>query len=177
MYASGMAISPRPERPVTNGPEGKPPRNGGRLDAPVPTGQGEWKQWMREFGQQLRRTREFLGLSQEQVAQQAGVSQGAVSRLETARGLATPLLVVLKIQLALGERLKQLDPSILNPMLRRTFEMASTLSPRGNGVDFSITEDAGLEELVRLYRGTPERHRQAVISIMRAAVTGLKTGS
>jgi len=46
---------------------------------------------------QLRRVREFLGLSQDQVARLAGVSQGAVSRLEAGRGLATPMVVVLKV--------------------------------------------------------------------------------
>ena len=48
----------------------------------------QWKEWMRAFGRQERRIREFLGLSQEQIARLAGVSQGAVSRLEAGRGLA-----------------------------------------------------------------------------------------
>jgi len=42
----------------------------------------DWREWMRGLGRQLRRVREFLGLSQDQVARLAGVSQGAVSRLE-----------------------------------------------------------------------------------------------
>ena len=53
----------------------------------------EWQAWMRSLGLQVRRVREFVGLSQEQVARTAGVSQGAVSRLEAGRGLGTPLLV------------------------------------------------------------------------------------
>src|SRR5262245_49212375 len=61
----------------------------------------EWGEWMRAFGRQERRVREFLGLSQDQLARLAGVSQGAVSRLEAGRGLATPLLVVMKINLVL----------------------------------------------------------------------------
>src|SRR5437763_17021403 len=56
----------------------------------------DWREGMRDLGRQLRRVREFLGLSQDQVARLAGVSQGAVSRLEAGRGLATPMMVVLK---------------------------------------------------------------------------------
>ena len=36
-------------------------------------------------GRRQRRVREFLGLSQEQLARLAGVSQRALSRLETAK--------------------------------------------------------------------------------------------
>ena len=56
----------------------------------------DWSSWIKGLGKQARRVREFLGLSQEQVARVAGVSQGAVSRFEGGRGLATPLLVVMK---------------------------------------------------------------------------------
>ena len=61
----------------------------------------DWSNWMRDLGREVRRQREFLGLSQERLARAAGVSQGAVSRLEAGRGLATPLLVAVKIRLVL----------------------------------------------------------------------------
>ena len=66
--------------------------NGGGRGAPL-----DWATWIKSLGRQARRVREFLGLSQEQVARVAGVSQGAVSRFEGGRGLATPLLVVMKV--------------------------------------------------------------------------------
>ncbi|TMB05432.1 MAG: helix-turn-helix domain-containing protein [Deltaproteobacteria bacterium] len=75
----------------------------------------DWAKWMRELGARIRRVREFVGLSQEQLARLAGVSQGAVSRLEAGRGLATPLLVLMKINVPLLRALRGLDPSILNP--------------------------------------------------------------
>jgi transcriptional regulator with XRE-family HTH domain len=137
----------------------------------------EWRQWMRDLGRQLRRVREFLGLSQEQVARLAGVSQGAVSRLETSRGLATPLLVVVRINLALARELGKLDPSLLDAGLRRTLDMQTALFNRSGPVGFDeqrLTDDPNLEALIRLYRETPERHRPAVISILQAAVTGLR---
>ncbi len=46
------------------------------------------------FAAHARRVREFLGLSQVQLARLAGISQGGVSRFESGRGLSTPLLVV-----------------------------------------------------------------------------------
>src|SRR5438132_13600801 len=72
----------------------------------------DWREWMRGLGRQLRRVREFLGLSQDQVAQLAGVSQGAVSRLEAGRGLATPLAVVLKVHLVLSRALRAFAPAL-----------------------------------------------------------------
>src|SRR5215470_3326809 len=66
----------------------------------------DWPRWMRGLGRHTRRLREFLGLSQEQLARIAGVSQGAISRLEAGRGLATPLLVVMKINIAVIHALR-----------------------------------------------------------------------
>src|SRR5881396_910323 len=83
----------------------------------------DWREAMRGLGRQLRRVREFLGLSQDQVARLAGVSQGAVSRLETSRGLATPMLVVVRINLVLARELGKLEPSLLDAALRRTLDM------------------------------------------------------
>src|SRR5207247_8233855 len=78
----------------------------------------DWREWMRGLGRQLRRVREFLGLSQDQVAQLAGVSQGAVSRLEAGRGLATPLVVVLKVHLVLSRALRAFDPALPDEEVR-----------------------------------------------------------
>jgi transcriptional regulator with XRE-family HTH domain len=151
-----------------------PPGPGGPRASETP----DWQQWMRDFGLQIRRTREFLGLSQEQVARLAGVSQGAVSRLESARGLATPMLIVLKVQLAIVHHLRKLDPAILDPELRRALEMQEALArPFGNpsaGGASRVANDADLEELVRLYQATPERQRKALLSIVKAAAAGLK---
>src|SRR5512143_1415297 len=78
----------------------------------------DWREWMRGLGRQARRIREFLGLSQEQIARQAGVSQGAISRLEGGRGLATPLLVVVKLNVAMRRALAAYDPELLSPEAR-----------------------------------------------------------
>jgi len=149
--------TPRPANELANGPD--------------------WREWMRELGRRQRQLREFAGLSQEQLARAAGVSQGAVSRLEIARGLATPLLVVLKINAALARELRRLDPHMLSPELREAVELQSTLVPKRGVLGFTelpLAEDRGLEEMVLLYRASPARHRQSLLSVLRAMVSGLK---
>ena len=140
----------------------------------------DWKAWMRAFGRQERRVREFLGLSQEQLARLAGVSQGAVSRLEAGRGLATPMLVVMKINIALRRAIRDVDPALLNDDLRRVLEIEERVSPPVGDIGFEatpITKDPVLEELVLLYRGVPERQRATFLSVVRAAADALGTPS
>ena len=136
----------------------------------------DWKEWMRDFGRQERRVREFLGFSQDQLAKLAGVSQGAVSRLEGGRGLATPMLVVLKINLAMRRALREVDPALLNDDLRRALAIEERLSPPVGDVGFEalpLTKDPVLEQLVLLYRHVPERQRDTFLSVVRAAADAL----
>jgi transcriptional regulator with XRE-family HTH domain len=138
----------------------------------------DWREWMRAFGRQERRVREFLGMSQEQLARLGGVSQGAVSRLEAGRGLATPMLVVLKINLALRAALRDVDPALLSDDLLRVLEIEERISPRVGDVGIgaeSVTKDPALEDVVRLYRGVPERQRDTFLSVVRAAAEALSS--
>src|SRR5262245_37804142 len=136
--------------------------------------QAVWRRWMQAFGQQVRRTRDLVRLSQEQVARLAGVSQGAVSRLEAAQGLATPFLVVIKVQQVLALYLRRLDPSLLNPELRRAIDLGEWLAaPFGH--DLRVGDDPQLADLTRLFHDTPVQHREALIAVMRAAVDGFKS--
>jgi transcriptional regulator with XRE-family HTH domain len=135
-----------------------------------------WRLWMRELGRRQRRLREFLGLSQEELARLAGVSQGALSRLETAKGLATPLLIILKINAALVRELRKLDPALVSAELREAIELQAALTPSGGTLGFKdlpLARDEGLEELIRLYRETPERHRAGLLAVVRAMALGL----
>jgi len=140
------------------------------------TEQIEWRRWMRDFGQQLRRVREFLGLSQDALARRAGVSQGAVSRLETARGLATPLVIVLKVTAVVASELGKLDSALFDAELSRSLEMLTALSLPlpGAGEGRPVTSDPNIEHIVQLYPETPERRRPAVVSILSAAVAALR---
>jgi DNA-binding XRE family transcriptional regulator len=133
----------------------------------------QWREWMRDLGRQLRRGREFLGLSQEQLAQLAGVSQGAVSRLETARGLATPTLVVLRVSRVLAGELGRVQPALMDSELR---SMRSMLKPSDEAMAemATVNGDPHLEELMEIYRGMAPGQRPAMLAILRAAVSALK---
>jgi len=139
----------------------------------------DWREWMRGLGRQARRIREFLGLSQEQIAKLAGVSQGAVSRLEGGRGLATPLLVVVKLNVAMRRALSAYDPDLLSPEAREIMQHTDRHVPDGNVnrfAEYPLAKDVGVEELVHLYRGLPERQRQKLLGVVRATASALSPG-
>ncbi len=136
-----------------------------------------WRPWMLELGQQIRRLRELVGLSQQELARLARVSQGAVSRLESARGLATPLLIVVKINLALTTELRKLEETVSNADLYPTRGVQDLLRwPEGAlGPDtVDTTPDPTFEAFVRLFHETSPRHRDRLLAIMRTAVAALK---
>ena len=134
----------------------------------------DWSNWMRDLGREVRRQREFLGLSQERLATAAGVSQGAISRLEAGGGLATPLLVVVKIRLVLIEGLRALDPALLSDELRRTVDTEQVVAVSVSGADPKVVaKDRGLDEVIQLYRRLPERQREPLLTILRAASEAL----
>jgi len=134
-----------------------------------------WREWMQGLGRQARRVREFLGLSQEQIARLAGVSQGAVSRLEGGRGLATPLLVVVKLHLAMRQALTAYEPEMLSPEVRRVLEtdFAIPETVQGRFAEYPLAKEPAVEELVRLYRGLPERQREKLLAVVRATASAL----
>jgi transcriptional regulator with XRE-family HTH domain len=137
-----------------------------------------WAEWMRALGRQVRRVREFLGFSQEQLAKSAGVSQGAVSRLEAGRGLATPLLVVLRIHRTLHRALRAIEPSLLNESLRRALELDDVLTPAPDDVRDTLPgPDPGLAEFLALYDSLPVRERQTLVSVVRATAEALAGAS
>jgi transcriptional regulator with XRE-family HTH domain len=72
---------------------------------------------MQDLGRQVRHIREFLGLTQQELAQRAGVNQGAVSRFEGGR--ATPFLAIVRLSVALARALETLDASKLSEEARR----------------------------------------------------------
>ncbi len=138
----------------------------------------DWAAWIRGLGRQVRRNREFLGLSQEQVAKLSGVSQGAVSRLEGGRGLATPLLVVMKVNAAMRTALSRIDPQLLSEDARRMLDNDPRFAvekPNGDSgfAPIPLLQDPALEDLIRMYRELPERHRQKLLSVVRATVSAL----
>jgi transcriptional regulator with XRE-family HTH domain len=130
---------------------------------------------MRDLGLRVRRVREFVGLSQEQLARAAGLSQGAVSRFESGKQLGTPLLVAVKVQSALVVALRSVNPDILSDELRAMaeaepifFPVNVTACPASHPV---LTSDPGLHELIAAYRVVPERQREAFHAAIRLLTT------
>jgi transcriptional regulator with XRE-family HTH domain len=132
----------------------------------------DWAAWMRELGAQVLRVREFLGLSQEQLARIAGVSQGAISRLENGRGMATPLLVVIKICAALRDALAHMDQNLLSAEARLVIESGLQL-PDPRRPFPNPTHDPGVEELLRVYNRLSDRQREQLLAVLRATARAL----
>ena len=160
----------------------KPPRRPSRLKEetkPRPAQPIDWKEWWHALGRQQRQIREILGFSQEQAARLAGVSQGAVSRLEAGKGLGTPMLVILKLNLVYRRALEGMDQTLLNDDLRRFLELENRVSPPVGDTGFHalpITKEPGLDEVMRLYRNLPEPYRRTVLSMIRAIAATLTDG-
>lgn len=144
-----------------------------------------WRQWITEFGAHVRRVREFLGLSQEQVARAAGVSQGAVSRFEGGRGLSTPFVGIMKINLALAYALRELEPAMLSDevkrfmkhldVLRLPSDPGSPVHPVGpNFKKIELSPNPELLKVIELYYDLPESKRAAFIKVMGATISALR---
>ena len=139
----------------------------------------DWRRWMKDIGERARRMREFLGLSQEQLARRAGVSQGAVSRFEIGRGLNTPLLVSLKINATLAAALSTVDANLLTDDARRFVESMSSLSLPGeaggppDGKPFPLLGDPEFEEVIRHCGRLPEARRRPFVAAMKALARAL----
>jgi transcriptional regulator with XRE-family HTH domain len=128
-----------------------------------------WRRWMQALGEQQRRIREFLGLSQEELARLAGVSQGSISRMESGAGVATPMLVVLKVSLVLARGL-QSARALLNEGLKRGIDLLTMLHPAPAPSEQLLQSDPGLEELLRLYQDVPEAQRASFLGVIGALV-------
>jgi DNA-binding XRE family transcriptional regulator len=135
----------------------------------------EWEAWLTAFGSTVRRVRLFLGLTQQQLAEIAGVSQGSISRVERLAAAATPLLTVVRVQTALRTALAGVDPGLLSPDLRRFIEgqpamLGTTLPPSEGG---AVVHDVVLDTVMRIVRRVPPAQRPAFLQIVEAAAAAL----
>lgn len=132
----------------------------------------DWAGWMRGMGRYTRRLRALVGLSQEQLARRAGVSQGAVSRLEAGRAVNAPLVVVMKINAAMREALQKLPPRVLSAESQQIMQVPARGIP-SMSAEFDaqrITDEPPLEELVQLYWRVPARLRPRIVEQTRGLV-------
>jgi transcriptional regulator with XRE-family HTH domain len=143
------------------------------------TREQDWRRWMKERGARARRMREFIGLSQEQLAKHAGVSQGAVSRFEIGRGLHTPLLVSIKIHASLAAALGAVDTTLLTDAARRfvasmdRLALPSELGEPPAVRPFPLLGDPELEDVIRRCGRLPEARRKHFLATVRALALAL----
>jgi transcriptional regulator with XRE-family HTH domain len=132
---------------------------------------------MQDLGRELRRMRTLTGLSQDELARRAGVSQGAVSRLEKARGLATPMVVVMRISLALAAELRKPGSTAPADDVRGALERHGVLLrplAEPGAHPLRIPGDPNVQDLVRIYRDLAPRQRQSLLAVLRAVVAALQ---
>jgi DNA-binding XRE family transcriptional regulator len=130
-----------------------------------------WEEWMRGMGRYTRRLRELAGLSQEELAGRAGVSQGAVSRLESGRAVQTPLIVVMKINTAMRQALAALPREAWTAETVHIMDdvAARRIPVRGTGFDaVPITPDPLLTKMVKIFWSVPPRHRAHLVAVLEA---------
>ncbi len=129
---------------------------------------------MAGLGRHVRRVREFLGLSQVELARRAGVSQVAISRFESGRGLNTAFVIALRISVSLARALKAVDRGVLTDDVQRFVGHMDLLGlpddpeapPLLHGVpvdQLTVTVDPEVEQLARLYRELPPSRRSAFL--------------
>lgn len=129
-----------------------------------------WYDWMRGLGAGTRRLRTLLGLTQEQLGRLAGVSQGAVSRLEAGRGLSTPLIVVVRLQEAFQQCLARVDPRQLSPDAQELLgrEHGSILGPLHDVAALPLPDTPQLAEYMELWHRVHPRRRGTFLDVVRA---------
>jgi transcriptional regulator with XRE-family HTH domain len=127
----------------------------------------EWQRIVQALARATRELRLLLGWSQQQLADKAVTSQGAISRLEAGRCEDVPLRTVVYVLRALACGAVAADLSVSAQthailVFVRTFEPTFT---------FTGPLDPGLVALVRLYHDQAPARRQALLQLVTAAVT------
>ncbi len=124
---------------------------------------------MEAIGAHVKRVRTFLGLTQEHLARAANVSQGAVSRLEGGRGLATPYMTVWLVQQLLCTRLRAIDTASVS-LAKDIAEMLAhpSMVPDNDAPAAAdqVTADPLLAEYLDAFRRVPAAARPHLLTIV-----------
>jgi transcriptional regulator with XRE-family HTH domain len=128
----------------------------------------EWTDIVVTLGTTVRDVRKMLGWSQQQLADQAIVSQGAVSRMEAGHCGAVPFhtVVVVLRTLAAGAAALQVP---LSPTAAQLLAFAPSL----NGTFAAIDPDPDFAAIAQTLQRLTRPNRARLLAIVRAAATAL----
>lgn len=110
--------------------------------------------------------RRLLGLSQEELAHKAHVSQGAISRLESGQCEGTPLRTIAAVFLALAVELQPMAASCTDEV-REFLQVVTGLFPMAlEDKEFTALKDPGLAALMRAYGLLEGRDRLVFLRVV-----------
>lgn len=142
-----------------------------------------WRDWMRTFGAHLELLRRFFGLTQEELAAEANVTEGTVRRLEEGLLLELSFVDVIRINRTLAHRLRSVDPALLAPEVQGFLQHLDYLAlpdeqgpPAPGGVTiqrFQMFADPTVVELLELFLPLPRERRPILIEMLRTVAREL----
>jgi transcriptional regulator with XRE-family HTH domain len=125
-----------------------------------------WREVIQLLAWHLRSLRNLLQLSQQQLATLAGVSQGAISRMEAGRCRDTPLVTYAKVAAAFCRELGPLRDR-LTPDVRLVLEFIErVLASEHRQEPLGLFEDPTLQNLIGVYEQLPVPDRVAYAEII-----------
>jgi hypothetical protein len=142
-----------------------------------------WREWMRTFGAHLQLLRRFFGLGTDELASEAHVTEGIVTRLEEGRLLELSFVDVLRINRTLAQRLRTVDPALLTPEVQGFLQHLDYLSipdehgppsPGGVGIErFQVFADPTVVDLLEIFLPLPPERRAILIEMLRTVAREL----
>lgn len=129
-----------------------------------------WERVPEVLGAKVRRMRRVLGLSQEQLAQAAQVSQGAVSRFESGQcgqlSFHTVAAVFCALVAAYAPQVERVAPDIRQALAVVVGVWPMAVEDHG----FRVFEDAGLEQLLGWYHALDAERRALLVRLLEPLV-------
>lgn len=128
----------------------------------------DWHQIVATLGTTVRDVRRMLGWSQQQLADQAIVSQGAISRMEAGHCGAVPFHTVVVVLRTLAAGAATLHVP-LSPTARQLLAFAPSL----NGAFAAIDPDPDFAAIAQTLQRLTRPNRARLLAIVRAVATAL----